>query len=267
MEDKSLSMIISSCDAFSDLWDGHVKQLERYWGDRKVECTLLLTDKPTEKTYDNVRVVAAGENVEWSQRLKMALETIQTEYVLITLDDYFLIHKVDNRRIAELLGIMKEYSLDYLRLFQRPKRATCEQLGDHKGVHKVDTSVSYCVNMYTGIWRTDFAKYCSDCDMTAWAFEVALPKMARDYNACCAVDNQNDFVILDVVRKGKLLHRSARFFEKNPDLYSGSREVNTWGYEFRLWVRTMFGRHTPMWLHKRLKMIMRSFGKEFFTEE
>lgn len=267
MKQSNLSMIISSCGAFSDLWDGHITQLERFWGDRSLDQTILVTDEPTDVTYENVKVFAAGAGIEWSRRLKSALDLVRTEYVIITLDDYFLIETVDQARIDSLVDIMRENGLDYFRLFRRPKRATGKQIGSCAGICRVDTSVAYSVNLTTGIWKTDFAKYCSNCDLNAWRFEVALSGMAQSYGASCAVDNNDDFVILDVVRKGKLLRKSANYFKKNPGLYQGSREVNTFDYEFRLGVRTMVGRHTPMWLHKRIKNMMRSLGREFYTEE
>ena len=267
MADNRLSVIISSCDSFSDLWDGHIKQLERFWGDRQVDQTILLTDKPTDKTYDNITVLAAGEDLEWSERLKAALDTVRTEYVFITLDDYFLIKKVENRRIDEMIDVLEEYKLDYIRLFKHPKRATREKISGHKGIHRVDNTLYYCVNMYAGIWRRDFARYCADCKLTAWEFEVALPEMAQRYNAALAVDKKRDFVILDVVRKGKLLHSSARYFRKHPDLYNGDRKVNALRYEQRLVIQTVVARNTPWWLHKRIKQVLRKFGFEFFTED
>ena len=267
MKESKLSVIISSCDNFSDLWDGHIKLLERYWGDRNVDQTILVTNKPTDRSYDNVTVLSAGEFAEWSQRLKKALDTVRTEYVFITLDDYFLIKKVDNQRIDELISIMDEYRLDYIRLFKHPKRATRERLGNHRGIHRVDNTLYYCVNMYAGIWKTDFVRYCADCCLSAWEFEVALPGMAQRYNASLAVDKKKDYVILDVVRKGKLLHRSARYLKKHPDLYRGNRGVNALSYEFRLIVQTVVARNTPMWLHKRIKKVLRKFGFEFFTED
>ena len=45
---KKMTMLILSCDKFSDLWDGHVKQLEKYWPDRNVD-TYIITDKQSEK--------------------------------------------------------------------------------------------------------------------------------------------------------------------------------------------------------------------------
>lgn len=267
MKKYDLSMIISSCDKFSDLWEGHIRQLDRYWPDRNTERTILLTDRSTDRTYNGITVMAAGADAEWSERLKAALDTVTTEYVFITLDDYFLIKQVDNHRINEMVDIMKEYNLDYVRLYKRPKRATREQIGEHKGIYRVDNSIAYCVNMYAGIWKTEFARFCADCKLSAWEFEVALPDLAVRYQAFCAVDYNKDFVILDVVRKGKLLHKSARYFKTHPELYSGTREINTWRYEIGLWCRTMVARHTPLWLHKRIKQLMRKFGLTFFTKD
>lgn len=267
MKENSLSMIISSCDSFSDLWDGHITQLERFWGDRRMDQTILLTDKPTDKTYKDITVLAAGDDHEWSERLKKALDSVKTDYVFITLDDYFLIKQVDNRRIEELVDVLDEYNLDYIRLFKHPKRATREKIPGHKGIHYVDNTLYYCVNMYAGIWKTDFARFCADCKLTAWEFEVALPEMAQRYHAALAVDTKRDFVILDVVRKGKLLHKSARYFKKKPELYNGNREVNALRYEMRLAIQTVVARNTPMWLHKRIKRVLRKFGFEFFTED
>ena len=85
----NFSIIISTCDKFSDLWDAHILLLNQNWADRNVE-TFLVTDKPTDRTFENVTVVAAGEGTEITERLKVVLPLIKTEYVLFTLDDYFL---------------------------------------------------------------------------------------------------------------------------------------------------------------------------------
>ena len=47
---KPITMLISSCDAYSDLWDGHVELLNRNWPGRDFRV-LLVTDKPTDKAY------------------------------------------------------------------------------------------------------------------------------------------------------------------------------------------------------------------------
>ena len=90
LSDK-LTLVIHSCDKFSDLWDSHIKLLEGNWANRDV-TTLLVTDKETEKKYDKVTVFSTGQNYQLSQRIATMLPYIETEYVLVTLDDYFPIY-------------------------------------------------------------------------------------------------------------------------------------------------------------------------------
>ncbi|MCD7771859.1 MAG: hypothetical protein LUH23_07215 [Oscillospiraceae bacterium] len=120
MLENQMTMLIMSCDSFSDLWDVHVQLLEKYWSDRGIK-TFIVTDKDSDKQYDNVTVLAAGEDKEWSERLKFALQQVTTEYVFFTLDDYFLIEPVSNKKIDNLLNVMQSEDYDYLRLYLRPK--------------------------------------------------------------------------------------------------------------------------------------------------
>ena len=114
--ENNFSIIISTCDKFSDLWDAHILLLNQNWADRNVE-TFLVTDKPTDRTFKNVTVVAAGEGTEITERLKAVMPLIKTEYILFTLDDYFLTESISTQAINEDIQIMEKHQMDYLRLF------------------------------------------------------------------------------------------------------------------------------------------------------
>lgn len=262
---KKMTMLILSCDKFSDLWDGHVKQLETYWPDREMD-TYIVTDKQSKKKYNNVNIFSAGDNVEWSDRLLKALDMVKTEYVFITLDDYFLIRPVSTSKISKLIEMMEQYDLDYVRLFKRPTKATREAIPNFPKAYMIDCGFKYSVNLYSGMWKTKFMKNCVAEPLDPWKFEVELPKMACAYGAKCAVSNNKDFVILDVVRKGKLLHNSHYYFKRHPGIYDGDRKVNSWGYELPLAIKTIVGRYTPMPVHNKIKKVMRKFGYQFFSE-
>lgn len=262
---EKMTMLILSCDKFSDLWDGNIKQLETYWPDRDIE-TYIVTDKTNLKTFDNVQVFCAGENVEWSDRLKKALDVVKTEYVFITLDDYYLIEPVSQYKILKLLSMMDQHKLDYVRLFKRPTKATKEPIPGFQNANYIDCSSKYSVNLYSGIWKTAFIRSCISEPLNPWEFEVNLPKLATKYGARGAVSNNKDFVILDVVRKGKLLHSSYYYFKKHPGIYDGNREVNSCKYEMSLAIKTIVGRYTPVPVHNAIKHIMRRFGYTFYSE-
>lgn len=263
---NNLTMIIHSCDKFSDLWDMHVALLEKNWGERDIP-TYVLTDKETSKTYENVSVISAGEGKELSERMAFALPKIDTEYVFVTLDDYLLIKPVSNEIIGELLGIMEKEKLDYLRLFIRPKKATGSRLKPYKKIHNVNLENSdYAVNLYVGILRKSFLEKTIKEKKNAWQYEVSLTKIAREVNAKCAMSKNKDFVILDTVRKGKFLNKAYRYIKKH-DLYDGDREVNTHWYEFKLGVRTWGARHMPKWIVKMARKFMMKRGHHYYSQE
>ena len=87
LKDK-ITCLIFSCDKFSDLWEGNLKMFRDNWPDRDFE-TYIVTDKHSERTFPDAKVIAAGDNVEWTDRLKYALQFVKTKYVFLTLDDYF----------------------------------------------------------------------------------------------------------------------------------------------------------------------------------
>ena len=267
MSKDKMNMLILSCDNFSDLWDGHVKLLERHWSNRNMKTYIVTECGDETKHYKNVEILAAGQNTEWSERLAHALELIDVQYVFITLDDYFLIEDVSNEKIQYLVDLMDKEALDYIRLYPRPKRATRGLVEGTKNINWIDTTEKYSVNLYSSIWRKEFLLAMLKKKKNAWQFEVCLPKDATQYGARCAVSHLNEFVILDVVRKGKLLHKSAKYLRKHPDLYCGNREVQPWSYEIKLGIKTMVGRHTPKWLYTVIRGTMKKLGFKFVSDD
>ena len=47
---EKLTLVINSCDKFSDLWENHIDILNKSWPDREAE-TLLVTDKDTTASF------------------------------------------------------------------------------------------------------------------------------------------------------------------------------------------------------------------------
>jgi hypothetical protein len=265
--ENNFSIIISTCDKFSDLWDAHVLLLNQNWADRNVE-TFLVTDKPTDRTFENVTVVAAGEGTEITERLRGVMPLIKTEYVLFTLDDYFLTERISTQAVNEDIQIMEKHQIDYLRLFVMTMKSLRNRKAEElePGIFLLDNHAGdYIVSLYAGIWRKDFMEKTLTKTLNAWQYEVALTNMARQLNARCADSRRGEFPILDVIRKGKVLTKARKYFDGNP-IYKGNREdmrvKDEWMLEFRTWLRE--------WLPKPLfnlsKAIMRRRGYTFFSD-
>lgn len=265
---EDLSVIISTCDKFSDLWDANIQLLNQNWADRNIE-TFLVTDKPTNRAFENVTVVAAGEGTEITERLKAVLPLIKTKYILFTLDDYFLTQPINNKEIIDDLNVMQKHSLDFLRIFVMSKKhlRNRKAVEIERDIYLLDNYAGdYIVTLYAGIWRKDFMEKTLTDTLNAWQYEVSLTRKARELNARCADSRRGEFPILDVIRKGKVLTKARKYFDKNP-IYEGNREnmkvKDEWMIAFRTWLRE--------WLPKPLfnlsKTIMRYRGYKFFSDE
>jgi hypothetical protein len=265
LKDKITCMIFS-CNKFSDLWDGNMKMLRKNWPDKDFE-TYIITDKPTERTFSDAKVIAAGADVEWTDRLKYALQYVKTKYVFLTLDDYFLIKSVSSERMEKYVDKMEEGGFDYIRFFKRPTTATRDELPDFKGLYHVENSHMYSVNLYSCLWKKEFLAYTVKEPRTPWDYEVQLHERAMEYNAKCLVCLNKEYEILDVVRKGRILRQAYWYFKRHPGIYNGNREVQSWWFEIKLFFKTEINRHCPDYMRDGLRDIYVKCGGTTFVKK
>lgn len=266
MKDK-LTMVIHSCDKFSDLWDVHVKLLNRNWPKRNIK-TLLVTDKKSYIEYNNIQIISAGEGTELSERTEVALRYINTEYILITLDDYFPIYRISSKKIEQIMYEMEKYKLDYVRLFKRPNSK--KKIPESENLYYIDLwdkkDFNYQVNLYVGIWKKSFLEETIKGPLDAWNYELSLSKIAREVNAKCAMSKGREFETLDVVRKGEILHKANRYLKRH-NLYHGSRNVISWKAEWRINIFTFIKDKTPQVIVNWGKGILRKRGQHFYSDK
>ena len=260
------TIIISTCNKFSDIWDIQCSLIERNWSDRKAR-TILLTDSPTDYEYENVEVISAGKGLDMVDRLRCVVSTIETKYVFITLDDYFLVKQAQTERINELIQIMKKENLDYMRLYRYPRSRKTRQLECDKNIRLLSFDKRYDVNLYPGIWKKEFLeKTLSVSGQNAWEYEVSLTKTAMAAQAKCAWCTEDIFPILDAIRKGCFLHSSKRFINKHME-YSGIRETISYKEEIRLIIMRLINTYFPDWMRVKMKLLMTKRGKKFYSND
>lgn len=258
-----MTLIINTCDKFSDIWEIQCSLLEKNWNERNVR-TILLTDRSTDFQYQNVDVLCAGDGLDMVDRLRFAMERIDTEFIFVTLDDYFLIQSANSARIKELTGIMHRDGIDYMRLYEYPKSRQTTKLTNDGSIRKLTFDKRYDVNLYPGIWRKCFLeKTLSVPGLNAWEYEVSLTQTAIQNNALCAWCMEDVYPILDAVRKGCFLHAAKKFI-RSYGHYSGNRPTIAYQTEIKLacmrWVNTCLPDDVRVFLK-------RTFGKnmKFFS--
>ncbi|MBQ7500456.1 MAG: hypothetical protein IJT91_06145 [Clostridia bacterium] len=75
-----------------------------------------------------------------------------------------------------------------------------------------------------------------------------------------------EFVILDVVRKGKLLHKANAYFKKHPGIYEGDRKVISRFTELKIDFMTLLKLIFNQSTIDSLKSFFRRFGVHFYSD-
>jgi len=177
---KKLTVLVNSCDAYSDVWPFFFSALNEYWPDRKVKVVLNIESK-TPDLGENI-VVSNFEskdlNDSWGLRLIESLKKIETEYVLAVYDDFVLEGFIDNLELNEIILKMDsdvDIAAVYLtKLGLKTKENTCLMCDRKEGNKYVllDDKVDYRLNSSPAIWRRkDLLDYTGVFD-NPWAWEV-----------------------------------------------------------------------------------------------
>lgn len=261
--DKKLSVLISSCDNYSDLWDAHLQLYRKNWIDNNYK-TYLVTDKETDVFLDGVEIIVADENLDFPMRIKYALDFINTPYVLLTLDDYFLIHPVDNLNIEYLVNRTQKEKIDYLMLYDR--RLTSEkQYKQIEYLEKIDLNKKYALTLYPAIWSVDFLRKTIKSNLSPWHYEVTLTQTAINETANCQFSQGGTYRILDVIRKGRVLRKAKYFFVKH-NIDIGDRPIVKLQTEIMLLIMDFLSWNSPRWLFLAIKNIAKKVGFKFYSD-
>jgi hypothetical protein len=224
---------------------------------------ILVTDCITNRQFNGVQVFSAGNKLEMPARIKSVICSVKTDYVFLTLDDYFVKDKILDSDIESVLSFICKNNVDYFRLFPIPNDK--KSIIGHKGWNWIDLETNYAVNLYPGIWKRSFLEKVLDCNLSPWEFEVTLSKKAKKENAICVMSKNNEFPILDVVRKGKVLHKAKRYLESN-NLNIGNRPVISYWVEIKLKIFGIGSRILPNKIAKYIRNILHNFGMKFYSD-
>lgn len=109
MSYHDITFVICSCDKYEDAWHPFFELLHIYGVDPTYPMVLNTETKQYTSPHFNIRVVNTTEKVTWSKRMRNVLEQIDTEFVFLLLEDYFLKAPFDNARFESVLDYMRTH--------------------------------------------------------------------------------------------------------------------------------------------------------------
>lgn len=160
MEKNKCSLLLSTCDKYVDAWLPFFTLFDKMWPDCKMPMYLNTESLFFSYNLLNIQCLhpasltdKKGKPISWSNRLKQAIEKIDTEYILLMLEDFFLQSPVRADVVEDCLKWMDEdKKIGHIDFYHEPYLP-----GTEKGEFvQVDPSYDYAMNTLPGLWRKDF---------------------------------------------------------------------------------------------------------------
>ncbi len=178
---KDVTILTSSYDGYSELWEAHYKLLFKNWPSLKQDNNfipiILITN---ELEYNDPRVISlkVGKDTTWSNNLLKALESVKTKYVFLLLDDYITSTPVDEDRFVELLTLLEKTNGAYIEIVKDDGAFSIGGEKDRKlvpginGVIYRSKNARYRNSLQACIWNLEELRKLIDPKESAWDFEI-----------------------------------------------------------------------------------------------
>ena len=199
---KELTLLIGTCDSYSMLWDNFVTLTNRYW---QYECDkIFLTENKTAE-YEGYRWVTC-DRLPWSDRMLMALSSIDTEYTFFILEDYYFTEPITAEEIQLHIDYMKSVGANKIMLEVNSTRAysTVEVGRDVRG-HKIlrlTPESTYLTSIQPSIWKTSFLRKCMLSNWSPWEFEIVGTQVIQGHQNKIYMIDREKKPYWNAVRKG-----------------------------------------------------------------
>jgi hypothetical protein len=164
---ESVSVLINSCDKYSDLWLPFFHIFFQQWPD----CPYPVYLGSNQKAYEDPRIqtLCIGDDVTWATSTRRMLERLDRPYVLMLLDDFLLIRRVDSRAVERLVAIAEEEKLDCLRL--RPFPPPSRPVPGYPGLGEIQRGEMYRISTQAAIWKVEALYSLLKPDFDIWRME------------------------------------------------------------------------------------------------
>lgn len=107
---KDCTFFLSSYDGGEDLWEGFFKALSVQWPE--MDMKVVLNTETKEYQYPGYEIESfrpsLGKDLTWAERIIESLKHVDTEYVLLFLEDFWLDKRVDDAFFRKTLDWMKQ---------------------------------------------------------------------------------------------------------------------------------------------------------------
>jgi hypothetical protein len=168
-------VLVVSCDRYSDVWRPFFELFWRRWPD----CAGPVYLGTNFLRHDDQRVqsLPIGPDVTWASGVRRMLDRLDSDYVLVMLEDFLLTEPVDNARIERLARLARAEQPGCLRLYSilPPPRSHPR----HPELGWFAPGDPYRITAQAAIWRVSTLRRLLVPGFSPWDFEFLGTQLAR----------------------------------------------------------------------------------------
>ncbi len=158
MEMKNdITVLVNSCDSYEDTWYPFFKLFHTYW--ENCPYRIVLNTESKCFAYDGLTIdcfrLYKNCPPAYGERMLEHLKRINTKYILVLIDDFFIQEKVDVAEIERCRGWMEENENIACFSFSPVRDEHNTPSGKYAGYEKRPTVGTYKINFQAALWRTD----------------------------------------------------------------------------------------------------------------
>jgi hypothetical protein len=230
---NEVALLVVTCDKYNDLWHPYFKCFFKYWPD----CPFPIYLGSNNLTYPDKRVIpiTIGADIDYSSNLLRMLEKIDSEWVVLWVEDFLLSAPVDTLRMNNLILNAQAEGAGYVKLIASfPYAYTSEDFE----VAVVPKGIKYRLNIGVTLFRKEVLVNLLKVGESAWDIEykgAARSNLLPDKFFCLNSKYKSNPPIsyINAVGKGKWVRSSIPFLKKEGlGEFLSSRKLQPWWHYF-----------------------------------
>ena len=268
---RSYSVLVNSCDAYSDIWPFFFHVLNKTWPGKK-PCVYLNTET---KQYTDpnleVKVLNSPKTLHWGERLLNCLNKINEDYVLLLLEDFIFEEKIKIEYIEKALECLRKNSNIYaMQLVVAGECANRDYVPKYEmidGFSRRKKIGMFKIIAGPTLWRRDDLIRLTRGDDTPWDWEYFGSYRTIFYGKDCYCYYKKDSPIFDydlvhggAIHRGKWVGYKVRELERkyNFKVNYGQRKI------VEDWLGDDKEKNIPV-VYKRLPSVLRNQAKKVYN--
>lgn len=174
------TILVNSCDAFSDVWELFFKALEIQWSDCHYPIALNTETKKyvNNKGISTINYFSKNGKDCWGKRYKNAVSKIDTKYVMPILDDFVLNEPFSGQNMIDQVMDWMDANPDIGVFYIHKHPNVIQKKTEYKGFGLMPQKCEYKLTTQPAVWRRDFLLKCIKGIENPWEWELYVTRKA-----------------------------------------------------------------------------------------